>query len=161
LIPPPRPLCKVNFDAVVFNEDRKAGVGVVIRNYLGQIMASMTEKCNLPTLVDEVEAMAVVRAVVFAQELRFSSNILEGDSKKIMNTFKNDEPAFASYGHLIEEAKFLAESFVVFSVSHVKRQSNSVAHNLARYARHISDLSVWIESVSSHLNAVTLADSVV
>lgn len=34
-----------------------------------------------------------------------------------MNTFKNDEPSFASYGHLIEETKFFAESFVVFSVS--------------------------------------------
>ena len=49
----------------------------------------------------------------------------------------------------------------MFSVSHVKRQSNFVAHNLARYARHINDLSVWIESVSSHLNAVTLANLVV
>ena len=66
--------------------------------------------------------MTAVRAVVFAQKLRFSSIILEVDSKKFMNTFKNDEPSFASYGHLIEEAKFLAESFVVFSVSHVKRQ---------------------------------------
>ena len=44
LIPPPPPLFKVNFDGVVFNEDRKAGVGVVIRNCLGQVMASMTEK---------------------------------------------------------------------------------------------------------------------
>ena len=161
MIPPPRPLFKVNFDGVVFNEDRKAGVGVVIQNCLGKVMASMTEKCNVPTLVNEVKAMAAVRAVVFAQELRFSSIILEGDSKKIMNIFKNDEPSFVSYGHLIEEAKFLAESFVVFSVSHVKRQSNFVAHNLARYARHINDLSVWIESVSSHLNAVTLANLVV
>lgn len=25
-----------------------------------------------------------------------------------MNNFKNDEPSFASYGHLVEEAKFLA-----------------------------------------------------
>lgn len=65
-----------------------------------------------------------------------------------MNTFKNDEPSFASYGHLIEETKFLVESFVVFSVFHVKRQDNSVAYNLAKYARHISDLSVWIECVS-------------
>ena len=63
--------------------------------------------------------MAAVRAVVFAQELGFSSIILEGNSEKIMNTFKNDEPSFASYGHLIKETKFLAISFVVFSVSHV------------------------------------------
>lgn len=60
LIPPPWPLFKVNFDGVVFNEDRKAGVRIVIWNCLGQVMASMAEKCNLPTFVDEVEAMATV-----------------------------------------------------------------------------------------------------
>ena len=119
LIPPPQPLLKVNFDGAVFNEDRKAGVMIVIRNCLGQVMTSMTHKCNLPTSVDEVEAMAAVRAVVFAQELGFSSIILEGNSEKIMNTFKNDEPSFASYGHLIKETKFLAVSFVVFSVFRV------------------------------------------
>ncbi|KAK7854288.1 hypothetical protein CFP56_032879 [Quercus suber] len=52
LIPPPRPLFKFNFDGTVFNEDRKGGVGIVFRSYLGQVMASMTEKCNLSTLVD-------------------------------------------------------------------------------------------------------------
>ena len=89
LIPPPLPLFKVNFDGVVFNEDRKVGVTIVTQNCLGQaFMASTTEKCNLPTLVDEVKAMAAVRAIVFAQELGFSSIILEGDSEKIMNTFK-------------------------------------------------------------------------
>lgn len=61
----------------MLNDDRKAGVGVVIRNNLGQAMTSMTEKCNLPTSVEEAEAMAAVRAVGFAQELRFSSIILE------------------------------------------------------------------------------------
>ena len=88
MIRPPQPLFKINFDGVVFNKNKKTGVGIVIWNCLGQVMASMTEKCNLPTLVDEVEAMAMGRAVVFAQELGFSSIILEGDSEKIMNTFK-------------------------------------------------------------------------
>ena len=75
-----------------------------------------------------------------------------------MNSTKNDVPSLDSYGHLIEEAKLLIESFVVFSVSPVKRQKNSVAHNFARYTRHISDLSIWIKSDLSHLNVVTFAD---
>ena len=62
---------------------------------------------------------------------------------------------------MIEETKFLAVSFVVFRVSHVKREDNYIAYNLAIYARHMSDLSMWIESVPLHLNAVTLVDLVV
>ena len=52
LIRPPQPLFKINFDGAVFNKNRKGGVGIVIWNCLGQVMASMTEKCNLPILVD-------------------------------------------------------------------------------------------------------------
>lgn len=58
-----------------------------------------------------------------------------------MNSIKNDEPSFVSYGHLNEDVKLLAKFFVVFSVPHVKRQENSVAYNFARYTRHISDLA--------------------
>ena len=52
----------------------------------------------------------------------FSSIVLDGDSEIIMNSLKNDKHSFASYDNLIEEMKFLAESFVVFSVSHIKRE---------------------------------------
>ena len=36
------------------------------------------------------------------------------------------EPSFASFGHLIEDAKVLTESIVNFTVSHVKRQGDFV-----------------------------------
>ena len=48
LIPPPQPLLKVNFDGAVFNEDRKVGVMIVIRNCLGQVMASLQRSAIYP-----------------------------------------------------------------------------------------------------------------
>ena len=69
----------------MFNDDRKAGVRVVTRNNLGQVMASMTEEYNLPSSVEEVEAMVAVRAIISAQELGFSSIVLEGDSEIVVS----------------------------------------------------------------------------
>ena len=46
---------------------------------------------------------------------------------------------FSSYGRLIEEGKFIANAFVVFNVSHIKRHGNFVTHNLAK---HVSDFSM-------------------
>ena len=54
-------------------------------------------------------------ALIFTQEVCISSIILKGDSKKIINSFRNGEVSFASYDHLIhEEAKFIVESFFCF-----------------------------------------------
>ena len=121
-------------------------------------MASMFENIHLPSSVDKVEALAIVRALCFAQEVGFSSVILKGDSKRVIKSLRSEESFFASFGHLIEDAKVIAESFVCFIVSHVKRQGNSVAHNLTRHARHVSDLKVWMEGVPLHLNAIIVAD---
>ena len=102
-------------------------------------MASMSESVHLPSSVDEVETLAAVRAIYFAQEVGFSSIILEGDSERVIKSLRSEKSSFASFGHLIEDVKVLTESFVDFTVSHVRRQGNSVVHKLAR---HVSDLEV-------------------
>ena len=123
----------------MFKESNSAGIGVVIRDDLGQVMTSMSESVHLPSSVDEVETLAAVRAIYFAQEVGFSSIILEGDSERVIKSLRSEKSSFASFGHLIEDVKVLTESFVDFTVSHVRRQGNSVVHKLAR---HVSDLEV-------------------
>ena len=156
--PLPHPIFKVNFDGAVFKESNSAGIGVVIRDDLVQVMASMSKNIPFPSSVDEVEALAIVRALCFAQEVGFSSVILEGDSERVAKSLRSEESSFASFGHLIEDAKVISKSFVDLTISHVKRQGNSVAHNLVRHARHVSDLKVWMESVPPHLNVVIVSD---
>ena len=39
--------------------------------------------------------------------------------------------------------------------SHIYKQGNCVAHN---FCRHASDLLVWMEDVSPHINSILLAD---
>ena len=157
-IPTPHLMFKVNFDGAVFKEENKASIGVVIWDDLGQVMASMSENISLPSSVDEIETPATVRALNFSQEVGFSSIILECDFERVINSWRREETSFSSFGHLLEDAKVLAESFAGFIVSHVKRQGNSIVHNLARYAKHVSDLKVWMKSVPSRLNAIIVAD---
>ena len=51
----------------------------------------------------------------------------------------------------MEDVKLVANSFVSLSYSHIKRNGNSVTHNLAKYAIHIPDFEVWMEDVPSHV----------
>lgn len=60
------PLVKINFDGAVFQDLSKAGVGVVVHDSHGMVLASMSEQIPLTNSVAEVEAIAAVKAVNFA-----------------------------------------------------------------------------------------------
>ena len=76
---PPRPptiwwlplpnCCKINFDGVIFNDKEKAGIGVVIRNNQGLIMASLSHNVTLPSSAVEIEALAAAKALEFPLDL--------------------------------------------------------------------------------------------
>ena len=157
--PPRSPFLKINYDGAVFRDSNSAGLGVVVRDSMGEVLASLAENIPLPQTVADVEAAAARRAIMFARELSLSRVILEGDSEIINRAIQAEEQSLASYGNLIEEIKLQAESFLSFRSSHVKRNRNSVAHSLARHARHVSGLVVWMEEVPSHILSVLLADA--
>ena len=45
-----------------------------------------------------------------------------------------------------------------FSYSNIRRQGNSVTHNLISHVRYVSSFLVWIKNVSSHFSVVILID---
>ena len=135
---------KVNFDGAVFREENMAGVGVIIRDEKGQIIAFMAEKVPLPNSVAALEAVAAVKALNFVAKLSISSIMVEGDLKIVIKTLFNEDISLADHEHLVEEAKLLSVLFSFCSFSHVKRQGNSAAHHLAR---HVSSQLVWMVDV--------------
>ncbi|KAL0005708.1 hypothetical protein SO802_013269 [Lithocarpus litseifolius] len=102
--------------------------------------------------------MAAVRAISFALELHLPSVIVEGDSELIFSALRSEEESFASFGHLISSVKQSLEVFSCISFLHTRRSSNSLAHRLAQYARHIDALTVWMEDVSPQLYHVLITD---
>ena len=45
-----------------------------------------------------------------------------------------------------------------FSYSNIRRQGNSVTHNLISHVRHVSSFLVWMKNVSLHFSVVILID---
>ena len=135
--PPPEASLKVNFDGATIKDIGKAGPGAMIRNSSGQVLASLSEQVPLPHTSDIVEALAAAQAISFALELGFSSFILEGDSEVVIKSLKSDEATLSPFGHILNSAKQKTETSCCISFSHIRRLGNSVAHNLAKYARHV------------------------
>ena len=80
-LPPPSNWVKANFDGAIFQGSAEAGLGSIIRNDRGLVMAALMQVIPLPTSVEIVEVLAARRALIFALELGFDQVILEGDSE--------------------------------------------------------------------------------
>ena len=135
-----------------------SGVGVVIRDHNGLVLASMSKQ--IPQLYSalEVEAMAASTTLSFATQLGFQWAILESDSLTLATALQNNSTFLSSEGLLMEDIKFHASSFIQLRYSHVKREGNNVAHKLAKHALYISEFSVWMEDVPPPLLPVVLRD---
>ena len=91
--PPSEGMYKANFDGSIFSELFLGGIGVVIRDAYGNVIAALSQKIPLPHSVDLVEALAASRAVSFARELRISKVEFEGDSKRVVTAINNQAPS--------------------------------------------------------------------
>ena len=145
---------KVNFDGAIFSETNEAGLGAIIRNHRGEVMASLCQRIPYPHSVAAVEASAARAAVNLVLELGFREADIEGDSLEIINALLQDSSSFTLYGHLITDTNNTARHLNSFQFLHVKREDNMVAHSLAKRA----PLEVWMESVPPDLQNILSAD---
>ncbi|XP_050258952.1 uncharacterized protein LOC126703942 [Quercus robur] len=149
---------KANYDGAYFAEEEAVGIGVVVRNELGQVTASLAEKLVMPQTVEILEALAARRAMIFMEELGLCRVIFEGDSKTVVKALTGGCPNRSSIGHIVKDCMSLMGWFQSCSFSHVRQQGNGVAHALARRARKSSPLSVWMESVPLDISYLVYVD---
>ena len=64
--PPKPPWYKANMDGAVFSQQKETGIGVVIRDHHGAVVAALSKKIKVLLGAIEVEAKAMEEAVSFA-----------------------------------------------------------------------------------------------
>ena len=136
---------KLNFDAAVFTEQQSSGIGAIIRNAQGQVMAGMSAKGPYVRNSEEAEALACRQAVVFALEAGFSELVIEGDNSTVMKAISGLSYHNSLLGHVYEDICAYLNGMQLVSISCIKRGGNMVAHSLAKYAKNISDVVYWLE----------------
>ena len=156
--PPHLGLVKINCDGATFKEQNKSGVGVVIRDGNGLVLASLAKQIPQLYTALEVEAMAAATALSFASQLGFHSGILESDSQLLVSALIENHTYLSTDGLLLDDIRFYASFFNQLLYSHVKREGNKVAHRLAKHALCILDFLVWIKDVPPPIRSVVQDD---
>ena len=112
---------------------------MVVRNSSSQVIASCSQILPQAYGVEEVEALAAAKALLFAKEIGVSRAILEGDSLVLIKALADENISLAHFGLLVDDVKELSLGFSQLRYSHTKRVA---AHSLARYAIDILDFLV-------------------
>ena len=119
--PPGAGLFKINFDGAVFEDRKLAGLGIVIRDESGLIIAALSQKIPLPSSVDMVEALAARQALIFAQEISIFKAVVEGDSLKVIQALNNPKPNRTQLGHIIIDIQRLGVGMQFCNFIHTRR----------------------------------------
>ena len=135
---PQQPWLKVNVDGAVFERQRAAGVGVVIRDHLRLVRAALSMKIHAPLGSLEIEAKAMEEGMRFAWDHGFSLAIFEGDSMVVHNSLTGSITSLANICNLLCD--------------------NKVAHGLAQHAKSLFESVIWLETCPPFVEHLVTSD---
>ena len=155
---PPLGCYKVNVDGAVFKDRGHCGIGVVVRNDKGQIMGALSKLFPFPLGALEIEAKAAEVGAAYAWDLDLRDIILEGDSQTVMAAIANHDPGPIQVQNLIAGTKSWKSMFNVWQSSFTRRDGNKAAHQMAKYAKQISNCIIWVEDTPPIITSQILHD---
>ena len=130
----------MNIDGA-FKED-KGGIGVVIRDSKGELIATMAEPINKVVEPKLLEALAVAKGIDFANDLALTGYSLEMDCLEVVNRVNNTDEDLSVIGHLVETIRQNIKNPCCLGLSYSRRCSNVPTHSLAKFACNLIDCRV-------------------
>jgi ribonuclease HI len=159
--PPPSGFLKANWDAAVKAQEGQVGVGIIVRDCEGCVLAARSTTFFLTIDPTIAEAWAALQAILFCKELGFFDICFEGDSLQVVKECSTDLANMSRYGHILDGIKSGLQSFRSANIVHVKREANSAAHRLARATiTHVVD-SIWMEEIPPQIYDIVIKELVV
>ncbi|KAK3218996.1 hypothetical protein Dsin_012966 [Dipteronia sinensis] len=142
---PRRGVFKLNTDAALDVRLLRTGLGMVIRDHTGFVMASWAQRleANYSPLV--AEAMAIFRGITFAVEAGLVPIVVESDALAVVNLINAGDQIHAEIGLVVCDIRNLLKSIECGQVVFVFRMVNVVAHLLAKLALSLDEGRFWIE----------------
>lgn len=130
---------KINSDAHIAGGSG-VGLGVVLRDSEGQIVAAGVRKLDARWGVEQTEVAAAKYGLQLAHRLGFPRVVLECDSMNVVRAINDRAAGFSPLMLFYEDIAKLKTSFESFSCNHVSRKCNTVAHLMARWSTNVREL---------------------
>jgi ribonuclease HI len=126
---------KANVDAGWDSQSKKAGIGVVVRDYAGQVLLSEWQFIPWCASAEEAEVLACLAGLKHLINLQAPHAIMESDCLRTVNTLQSKTKDMSSCWSLYSEGQELVNIYQSISICKVNRRSNGLAHALAQLGK--------------------------
>jgi len=96
------------------------GIGAVIRDVEGEVLATLSALKDFITDPVIVEATAACCAALFCWELGYQRVELKGEALQMVQALRKEGCNLSKYGHIIEKARGILNGFCQLKVSHIR-----------------------------------------
>ena len=142
-----------------FDETRGIGsTGAVIRDTSGSFIAASYSYISHVLDATMAEASALRDGLLLAQQIGCSHVQIQADCSKVVNTMFDGSFLATTSAAIFEECNHLWEEFTTISITHCHRESNQVAHELARQARLERNSCIWIDDPPASVRQLLIND---
>ncbi|XP_047086956.1 uncharacterized protein LOC124698511 isoform X2 [Lolium rigidum] len=125
---------------------KRMGIGVVIRNHLGLMLAESRRYVDHVDNPELGEAIAMRHALMFAEENGFQKIIVASDCFNLITKVRSHENDRSHIGALVFDIKSRAPKFTSCCFTHVSRYCNEAPHVLAKSAEYDAG-SCWFNEI--------------
>lgn len=125
-------MLKVQWDAAQDCNNKKMGLGVVVRNYAGEVQVALSTTVHYIIDPSVAEVLVIWKVVSFCCDLGLQHVIFEGNSMQVVSALNKDSPCWSNFSNLIEDSNVLLKRFESFVVRHTCRAANQASHRLAK-----------------------------
>ncbi|XP_074374833.1 uncharacterized protein LOC141715263 [Apium graveolens] len=123
---------KFNVDAAFCPGAASFSVGLVIRYHAGDFMASKTSCQAMVSTVVEAEARAILEGLYWVSSMPYEVVAIESDSLVNVRALQGASDNLQEVGHILDACRVILDSRPSYAISFFKRQSNRVAHLVAK-----------------------------
>ncbi|MBA0674682.1 hypothetical protein Goari_016265, partial [Gossypium aridum] len=130
--PPHEPFFNINFDGAYDPQHARSGSMVVVRNPVGEILASMAVGHKVISFSLAAKAEACVQVLQLGIHMGAECAIIEGDSLTTIKKANSDSEDKSEIRAITKNIQQYKENFQQIIFRHISRSANSLTHHLAK-----------------------------
>ena len=148
----------LNVDASFTEGDYAGSCGAVIRDHRGSFMSASTARLEHVADVFTAEAAALLEGLKLARDTGCNNLVVRSDNITVVDALRFNEGYSMVAAPVLDECRSYLVDFGRFTIEHCIRESNYVAHELARWGR-ANNPSRWIDAPPDFIVSL-LADDI-